>query len=178
MLASSQRIKAVPSCTTLAPRIKAAAVVRPSAMPPAAMTGTLTATTIWVAAKIARLHADIDTGECCAMATRLAALGNDRVNAAPLEQGRFRHRCRARLDEDAGGFDRIDNSLIGQAEVEADDFWLLFEKHCDGLGANITRHALRLRHRPQSLIVVVRLQMPPHRLTGFRGISRLRPKRV
>ena len=39
--------KRVPSCTPEAPSIKAAATPRPSAMPPAAMTGMLTASQIW-----------------------------------------------------------------------------------------------------------------------------------
>ena len=45
-LASSQRRNAVPSCTPLAPSMKAAATWRPSDTPPAAITGTRTASTI------------------------------------------------------------------------------------------------------------------------------------
>ena len=62
--------------------------------------------------------------------------------------------------------------------MKADDFRLLFQKHCDVLGTDITRDTPRLRHRTQSVGIVVRLQMPPHRLAGFRGVSRLRPERV
>src|SRR5437879_933907 len=119
MLASSHRMKAVPNCTALAPSMKAAAAVRPSAMPPAAMTGTLTASTTCGSSENPRLHANIDAGERRAMAACLAALGDDRINAAPLQHPRFRDRRRARLDEDAGGFDRVDNLLVGQAEMKA-----------------------------------------------------------
>ena len=47
ILASGQCMKALPICTPAAPSAKAAAMPRASAMPPAAITGTATASTIW-----------------------------------------------------------------------------------------------------------------------------------
>ncbi len=43
VFASGLRSRAVPTVTALAPSVSAAAIVRPSAMPPAATTGTSTA---------------------------------------------------------------------------------------------------------------------------------------
>src|SRR5262249_48511565 len=71
------------------------------------------------------LHANVDIGKRCAMTASLAALRNDGINAAPFEYAGFGHRRCTRLDEDASGFDRFDDLLIGQAEVEADNLRLL-----------------------------------------------------
>ena len=47
------------------------------------------------------------------MTASLATLGNDRIDAAPLEDACFGDRRCTRLDKDAGGFDRFDDPLIG-----------------------------------------------------------------
>jgi hypothetical protein len=58
------------------------------------------------------LHANIDIRKGRAMAASFDALGNHCINAAPIQHARFGDRRRARLYEDAGGFDRIDDLLI------------------------------------------------------------------
>ena len=47
------------------------------------------------------------------MAANLDTLGNHCIDAAPLEDARFGNRRCTRVDEDAGGFDRLDDHLIG-----------------------------------------------------------------
>src|SRR5205085_7118084 len=55
---------------------------------------------------------------------------------------------------------------------------LLLQQHCDVLGADVASHSLRLWHRAQSLGVVDGLQMPAHRLAGFRGVGGIGPDRI
>src|SRR5437879_13822694 len=62
--------------------------------------------------------------------------------------------------------------------MKADDLWLLLQQHCDMLGADVTGHSLRLWHRAQSFGVVDGLQMPAHRLAGFRGVGGIGPDRI
>ncbi len=62
--------------------------------------------------------------------------------------------------------------------MEADNFRLLVQQHCDVLGADIAHHSLRLRYRPQAFCIVMPLQMPSHRLAGVRSKAGLRPERV
>jgi hypothetical protein len=112
------------------------------------------------------------------MAAGLGALGDDRVDAALLERSRLGHGRCARHDEDAGGLDRCDDLWPGQAEMKADDLRLLLQQHCDMLGADVAGHSLRLWHRAQSLGVVNGLQMPTHRLAGFRGVGGIGPDRI
>jgi hypothetical protein len=47
------------------------------------------------------------------MTASLATLGNDRIDAAPLEDACFGDRRCTRLDKDAGRLDRFDDALIG-----------------------------------------------------------------
>jgi hypothetical protein len=62
--------------------------------------------------------------------------------------------------------------------MEADNFRLLVQQHCDVLGADIAHHSLRLRYRPQAFCMVMPLHMPSHRLAGLRSKAGLRPERV
>src|ERR1700746_1435946 len=62
--------------------------------------------------------------------------------------------------------------------MEADNFRLLVQQHCDVLGADIAHHSLRLWRRPQTFCIVMPLQMPSHRLAGLRSKAGLRPEWV
>ena len=62
--------------------------------------------------------------------------------------------------------------------MEADNFRLLVQQHCDVLGADIGHHPSRLWYRAQAFCIVMPLQMPSHRLAGLRSKAGRRPERV
>ena len=83
VVASGQSRYAVPTCTPAAPSASAAAHARASAMPPAAITGTCTARDdLRHQRERADLRRQVVGQEHAAMAARLDALRDDRVDAA------------------------------------------------------------------------------------------------
>ena len=103
MVVSGQRRYAVPICTAEAPSANAARMPRPSAMPPAAITGTRTAsTTCGTSANVPTCSEASAVEEHAAVAAGLGTLRDDRVAAVLGEPHRLAHR-RRRADHACAG---------------------------------------------------------------------------
>ena len=112
----------MPICTPDAPSAKAAATPRASAMPPAAITGTFTASAICgTSAKVPILRGDVGLEEHAAMTAGFRALGDDGVDAAFGEPDRFLDARGGAQDFAAGRFDALEECRRRQAEMKADD---------------------------------------------------------
>ena len=113
----------MPICTPAAPSANAAAMPRASAMPPAAITGTFTASTICgTSANVPSCRGDVVGQEHAAMAAGLGALRDDRVDAALLQPARLVARSSpTTITTQPGACTRSSSAAVGQAEMEADD---------------------------------------------------------
>ena len=114
----------MPICTPAAPSAKAAAMPRASVTPPAAITGSFTASTI--CGTSAKVPVCVDVvgvlgQEHAAVAARFDALRDDGVDAARFEPARLgRGRGRAQ-DRAPAALTRLHQARLRQAEVEAHD---------------------------------------------------------
>jgi len=147
----------VPSCTALAPRTKAAATVRPSATPPAAMTDPHSIYHLWQEREEARLHAYVYTGEGATMSAGLGTLRDDSVDTPLLEHPRLGHGRGTGDDENAGAFNGVDNLPRRQAKMEAYHLWLCPHQHRQVFAAHFTRSTCWLGYNSEALRVEVRL---------------------
>src|SRR5690348_10251200 len=112
------------------------------------------------------------------MSPGLDALRDDRVDPAALENSRFGHGRGTRYEENAGGLERLHDVRIWQPEMKADHFGLGFEQQGDVLLPNLADRASRVRDPRQSVGIVMRLEILPHGLSGFRRALRIGPDRI
>ena len=135
----------MPIWTPLAPSTNAAAIPRPSAMPPAAITGTSTAsTTCGTSAIVPTWLSTVGAQEHAPVAARLGALGDDRVAAVIRQPLGLGHRRRRGDHPGPARPHPVEEIVRRQPEVEADD---LRTELLDDLAAGVVerddRHVVR-----------------------------------